>query len=166
MFLCYGSSKLDHHSIYPENHLSSNHAPLSIDISIHKEVIHTSKFSIPPKSDQETSFIEEIILNFKNLDTSDIGNMEKLECIVNQFRAIIDQAWTKNTKKSRISKHSKQWWIDACSHSLNNYKTIRSLENWKNFKKVVKTVKRLFFDTKIQEVANKSRSPWELIVMN
>jgi len=108
MFLCYRSSELDHHSIHPENYLSSDHAPLSIDISIHKEVIHTSKFLISPKSDQETSFIEEIILNFKNLDTSDIGDTEKLECIVNQFGAIIDQAWTKNAKKSRISKHSKQ----------------------------------------------------------
>ena len=92
MFLYYGSSKLDYHSIHPKNCLSSDHAPLSINISIHEEVIHTSKFLIPPKSDQETSFIEEIISNFKNLDTSDIGNTEKLECIINQFRAIIDRA--------------------------------------------------------------------------
>ena len=90
MFLCYGLSELDCHSIHPKDHLSSDHAPLSIDISIHKEVIHTSKFSIPPKSNQETFFIEEIISNFKNLDTSDIGDTEKLECIVNQFGAIID----------------------------------------------------------------------------
>jgi len=112
---------------------------------------------------QETTFIEEIISNFKNLDTSDIGDMEKLERIVNQFGAIINQAWTKNAKKSRFSKHSKQWWTDECSHSLNNYRTTRSLDNWKNFKKVVKNVKRTFFDTKIQEVTNKSHGPWELM---
>jgi len=64
---------------------------------------------IPPKSDQETAFIEEIISNFKNLDMSDIGDTEKLEYIVNQLGVIIDQAWTKNAKKSKISKHSKQW---------------------------------------------------------
>ena len=112
---------------------------------------------------QKTAFIEEIISNFKNLDTSNIGDMEKLERIVNQFGAIINQAWTKNAKKSRFSKHSKQWWTDECSHSLNNYRTTRSLDNWKNFKKVVKNVKRTFFDTKIQEVTNKSHGPWELI---
>jgi len=39
----------------------------------------------------------------------------------------------------------------------------RSLNNWKNFKKVVKNTKRSFFDVKIQEVANKSRGSWELM---
>ena len=90
MFLHYGLSELDRHSIHSKNYLSSDHAPLSIDIFIHEEVIHTSKFLILPKSDQETFFIEEIISNFKNLDTSDIGDMEKLKSIVNQFRVIMD----------------------------------------------------------------------------
>jgi len=91
MFLCYGSSKLNHHSILPESHLLSNYAPLSIDIPIYEEVIYTSKLLIPLKSDQKTAFIEEIILNFKNLDMSDIGDMKKLEHIVNQLGVIIDQ---------------------------------------------------------------------------
>jgi len=161
MFLHHGSSELNHHSILPECCLSSDHAPLSIDIPIYKEVICTSKLSIPSKSDQDTVFIEEIILNFKNLDISDIGDIEKLECIVNQLGAIINQAWTINAQKSKISKHSKQWWMEECSNSLNNYRITRSLNNWKSFKKIVKNVKRSFFDTKIQEVANKSHSSWE-----
>ena len=39
----------------------------------------------------------------------------------------------------------------------------RSLDNWKKFKKVVKNTKRSFFDVKIQEVANNSCGPWELM---
>jgi len=54
MFLCYGSSELNHYSILPESCLSSDHAPLSINIPIYEEVICTSKLLIPPKSDQET----------------------------------------------------------------------------------------------------------------
>ena len=94
---------------------------------------------------------------------SNIANIEKLEHIVNQLGAIIDQVWTKNAKNLRISKHSKQWWMDKYSRSLNNYRTSRSLDNWKNFKKIVKNTKRSFFHTKIQEVASKSHGPWKLM---
>jgi len=95
--------------------LSSDHALLSIDIPIIEEVIQSSKLTIYPKSDQGTAFVEEVISSFKSLDTSVIDNSDKLESIVNQLGAIIDQAWKKNAKKSRMSKHSKQWWMDGCS---------------------------------------------------
>jgi len=163
IFLHCGSYELDHHSIHPGNCLSLDHAPLSIKIPIIEKVIQSSKLMIHPKSNQETVFVEEVISSLKNLDTSVINDFDKLESIVNQLGTIIDQAWIKNAKKSRMSKHSKQWWIDDCSRSLNIYRASRSLENWKNFKKVVKNVKRSFFDEKIQEVANKRKGPWELM---
>jgi len=129
MFLRYGSTELDQHSIHPDSHLSSDHAPLSINILINKEVVCTSRLLIHPRSKQKTAFIEEIISNFKNLDTSNIADTEKLEYTVNQLGAIIDQVWTKNAKKSKISKHSKQWWTEECSCSFNNYRASRSLDN-------------------------------------
>ena len=79
MFLHYRSSELDHHTILPKSWLSSDHTPLSIDISIFEEIIQTSKLTLVPKSDQETAFIKDIILNFKNLDTSNIEDIGKLE---------------------------------------------------------------------------------------
>ena len=109
MFLHYGSPELDHHSILPESCLSSDHALLVINITISKEIIQTSKFTLTPKSEQETAFIQEIILNLKSLDTSNINNINKLKQAVHQVGTIINQAWAKNTKKVKISKHSKQW---------------------------------------------------------
>ena len=149
MFLRYGSSELDQHLILPDSWLSSDHTPLSIVIPIFKEIIQTAKLSLAPKSDQETTFIKDIILNFKIMDTSYIDDTKKLECLVNQLRMFINHAWTKNAKKSKISKHSKQWWTEECSCSLNNYRASRSLNNWKKFKKVVKDVKSFFFNNKI-----------------
>ena len=49
MFLHYGLSELNHHFILPESYLLSDHAPLFINIPNYKEVIYTSKLTIPQK---------------------------------------------------------------------------------------------------------------------
>jgi len=49
-----------------------------------------------PKSDQEATFIEDIISNFKIMDMSNIEDTKKLEQVVNQLGTIINLAWTKN----------------------------------------------------------------------
>ena len=60
-------------------------------------------------------------------------------------------------------KHSKIWWNEDYRQSLNTYRESRSLEDWKSFKNIVKTTKRVFFNFKIQKVTNKSHGPWELM---
>ena len=156
MFLRHGSVELDNHSILPDSRLSLDHAPLIIDIPIIEEFIPSSKFAIPPNSEHETNFIKDVISNFSKLDTSQIENINNLETMVNQLREIVNQMWVKNTKKSRYSKHSKQWWSESCRSTLLAYRTKRSRKNWKSFKLAVKNAKRSFFDDKIQEIANKS----------
>ena len=94
---------------------------------------------------------------------TNIIDKDNLENIINNVESSINQAWSKKAKRFRILKHSKQWWTEGCSKSLNNYRITRSLDNWKMFKRVVKNAKRSFFDFKIQEVANKSRGPWKLM---
>ena len=163
MFLQYGSSKLNQHSICPDHHLSLDHAPLTINIPIVDNFINNSKLSIAPNSEQEMAFVKDLIAIFKNIETSNITNKDNLEDIVNHLGTSINWAWTKNAKQLRISRHSKQWWTKECSKSLNNYRTTRSCEDWKRFKNVMKNTKQSFFDSNIQEVANKSCSPWELM---
>ena len=51
MFLHSDSLELNSHHIHPKSRLSSDHAPLSIEIPIIEEVIQSSKFTILPKSD-------------------------------------------------------------------------------------------------------------------
>ena len=46
MFLRYGLTKINQHSIHPGWCLSSDHTPLSITISIVDEIVNTSKLSI------------------------------------------------------------------------------------------------------------------------
>jgi len=108
MFLQYGSSELNQHSICLDCRLSSDHAPLIINIPITNEVINTSKLSIAPNSEQEKAFVKDLITVFKNIETNNIINKDNLEDIVNHVGTSINRAWTKNTKWLRISRHSKQ----------------------------------------------------------
>jgi len=162
MFLRNGSSEINQHSIHPDWRLTSNHALLTIVIPIEDKIISTSKLLIQQKSKVENAFLEEVISSFKNFDMSNITSKEVLEHMVNKLNSIVDQAWNKNAKCSRITKHSKKWWSEECNKALTDYWSTRSLNNWKIFKKVVKDTKRAFFDLKIREVAEKSHSPWEL----
>ena len=163
MFFCSGSTKLNNHSIHPNWRLLSDHTSLTVTIPISEEYITLSRLSIPKKSEEEAVFVKEAIAIIKNLDISNLTDSVKPENILNLFRSRIEQAWVKNAKQTRITKHSKQWWNKECSQALNKYRTSRSLGDWKSFKKLVKTTKRTFFDIKIQEIANKSQGSWELM---
>ena len=163
MFLHSRSSKLNSHSIHPSWRLTSDHAPLTITIPIEEEHVMTSKFSLSKNSKEEEEFIKEVTCIFKSLDTTNLLDQESLEQVINLLAASIKQAWNTNARRVKITKHSKIWWNKDCRWSLNIYWELRCLEDWKSFKKMVKTTKRAFFDTKIQEVANKSCRSWELM---
>ena len=144
-------------------YLSLDHAPLIVCIPIAEENIHSSRLSIPKNSEEEAVFVKEATTIIKNLDTSNLTDSDRLKDVVNLFASKIKQVWVKNAKQTNIMKHSKKWWSEKCNQSLDKYRTSRNLEDWKSFKKVVKNTKRVFFDIKIQEIANKSQGSWELI---
>jgi len=85
MFLCSSHPELDSYCILSENRLSLDHAPLTVEIPIIEEVIQSSKFTILPKSNQEKAFIEEVISNFKSLNTNNIDDDIKLNFVVKQI---------------------------------------------------------------------------------
>ena len=163
MFLRCGSTELDRHFILPNYRLSSDHALLTIDIPIGDEIVQSTKLSVVPGSDQEKDFIKDVISNLQVLDTSNIDSVENLNLVINRLGSIIEQMWFKNAKRTKISKHSKQWWSQSCSSAINKYRVSRSQENWKAFKLTVKETKHSFFDNKILEIVNSRRGPWELM---
>ena len=137
--------------------------PLTVDIPICDEIIQSTKLVITPGSNQEKEFFKDVFASFALLNISNINSVENLNSIVNQLGLIINQTWTKHAKRSKLSKHSKQWWTNSCSIALNNYRTSRSRDSWKAFKSSTREAKRSFFNSKIKEIANKSRGPWELM---
>ena len=163
MFLWCGSRELDQHHILPDHRLSSDHAPLMINIPIEDKFVQSTKLSVIPGSDNEKEFIKNVISDMLSLDTSNINNVDNLINVINRLGSIIELTWLKNSKRSKISKHSKQWWSQSCRSAISKYRESRSCDDWKAFKTTVKETKRTFFDNKICEIANNKRGPWELM---
>jgi len=111
-----------------------DHAPLTVTIPIVEENINLTRFSITKNSKEETSFIKDVSSLIRNLDMSNLFDINRLENVVNSLASNIEHAWEKNSKLVNISRHSKSWWNNECNWCLRNYryqevlKTGRSLE--------------------------------------
>ena len=162
MFLWCNSSKLNNYFIHSEWCLSSNHALLTVMIIILNKIINIRKSTIQKNSVEEL-FVKNIISAIKNLDVLNLLDIPSLEKAVNNFVKNVDNVWSKNMKLTNITKHSKSLWDDNCSRDLERYKSLKRLENWRSFHKTVKNTKRIFFNLKITEIANKKQGLWELM---
>jgi len=129
MFLWSSSTELDNHLIYPKWRLTSNHAPLTTAISIIKEHINTRKRTIVKDSDEEITFIKKLTTALRNINMSDISDISCLNSAVNAFTSSVDSIWSKNSKITNITVHSKCWWDTNCRHDLNVYRASKRLED-------------------------------------
>ena len=81
MFLRKRSNELNNYSIYPDWRLSSDHAPLTIKISIVEEHVQSKKYMIVKDSEEKGAFVRELIKVFKNINTSNLLDVKQLEDI-------------------------------------------------------------------------------------
>ena len=153
IFLRYGSEELDNYTIYSEWRLLLD----TISILIKEQHIHNGKCSIIKGSVEEKAFIKNMIKDITTINTSNLTDIKSLKNAISSFILAIKRAWEKNSKIINISKHSKSWWNMNCSRDLEKYRLTRSLVDWKQSKKMLKSTKYLFFDQKIQEISNKAR---------
>ena len=79
MFLYPNLSEFNNHTIHPEWRLSSDHTPLTVNIAINEELIHTKKYTIVKNSEEENNFITELIESIKGLNMENISSKEVLE---------------------------------------------------------------------------------------
>jgi len=137
--------------------------PLTIIILIADEHIIICKRTIIKDSVEEVKFINKVITLFSKVDASSISNIYDLDEVVSSWVDIVSCSWSRHSKPINITKCSKSWWNNNCSQDLASYRSSKSTESWKTFQKTVKHSKREFFNLKIQEIANKRHSPWDLM---
>ena len=93
MFLHSVSEELNHHFILPNLWGSSDHTSLLAHITIKKEVILEKKLAIVKNSEQEKTFVNDLITRLENIDTTNIYNQETLEKTVGKFASIVKELW-------------------------------------------------------------------------
>ena len=118
---------------------------------------------IVKNNNEEKSFIEELIRIIKSVNTGNISNIESLEIDVLNLTCLMERTWEKHSKIVNITKHSKSWWNDNCKYDLDIYMSTKHIEDWKQFRRIVKNAKHSFFNLKIQEITNKTKGPLELM---
>jgi len=80
-------------------------------------------------SEEEGVFVKEVIEVFKEINMSNLSDIEWLEDVVCSLASSIKKIWVKNSKTVNITKHSKSWWSTHCSRDLEKYKLTRSIED-------------------------------------
>jgi len=122
----------------------SNHTPLMVNISIFEKHIQTRKHTIVKNSEEERSFIAEIIESIQRLNTKHISSKKNLGQLVQDVMHNMDKIWLKHSKIVNITRHSRSWWSEECQRRSEKYRSSRCLEDWKNFKSAVKKTKQKF----------------------
>ena len=85
----------------------SDHVLLTIIISIIKESINTTKYSIIKDNEEKVFFIKNITIFIRNLSTFNLLDITSLDRVVNKFANMVNNTWEKNSKIINIMKHSK-----------------------------------------------------------
>jgi len=97
MFFRPNSLELDNHMIHLELRYLSDHAPLTVNISINEEHIPTKRHTII-KNSEEDKFIGKLINNIKRLNTKNLTSKVALDQTVQRFADKSDVIWFKHSK--------------------------------------------------------------------
>ena len=98
IFLQNSLTELNNHSVHPDWHLSLDHALLMVSIATDEENIDLFRFFIARDSEEEVSFIKEVMHTIKSIDITDLSDSIKLKEVTNFLASKIEYAWKMNSK--------------------------------------------------------------------
>ena len=74
--------KHDYHSIHPDWRLTSDHAPLTVNICIFKEHVQTRKKTLVQNSKEKEHFLEYLIKVIKEIDIANLPSTKVLKSTI------------------------------------------------------------------------------------
>ena len=70
----------------------SDHVPLIITIPIVEESVNITKCLIIKDSEEKVSFIKEVTISVRNLNTFNLSDITSLDRVVNEFTSMVNNA--------------------------------------------------------------------------
>ena len=93
VFMNPNNSGFNKHILKPDIRLLSDHVPFIIDVGIKEENIDLTFQAIKKDSEEEKAFIRDIIKGVRNIDTSNLVNLEDIQRCVTTLSASVKNAW-------------------------------------------------------------------------
>jgi len=91
--------------VHPELRFPSDHAPLTVNISINEEFIQEECSTIIKNSKEEENFIVDLIIEvLGKLDTTMILDKDVLEKIVQEYTRLLESIWYKHSRVVKITR--------------------------------------------------------------
>ena len=100
-----------------------------VTIPIIEEYIQNKKQMIVKDSKEKRIFVKKLIEAFKDIDMSNLSDVEQLENVILSLASSMERIWVKNSKTINITKYSKSWWDINCSRDLEKYRLTKSIED-------------------------------------
>jgi len=87
------STELNNHKIHSELQFPSDYIPLTVDIIIEEEFIQDKRHTIIKNSEDKFKFVNNFIIKFKNINTTNIFDKNSLKCKVQEYTNISELTW-------------------------------------------------------------------------
>ena len=84
---------------------------------------------IVKESEEEKTFVNEVIKAIKDINTSNLSNVISLKNVIYAFACSMERIWEKNLKIVNITKHSKSWWDMNYRRDLEKYRLFEHIKN-------------------------------------
>jgi hypothetical protein len=112
----------------------SDHAPLTVVLPGPDSYILATRWTISADSDEEEAYVAAILSDLELLLQWRGDSTVEIDEVVKAISDVFATAWSTHAKEKRLSKNSKGWWIDACSHDLAMFCASRADEDWKQYR--------------------------------
>jgi hypothetical protein len=163
MFVPAEVSLTTEHEIHPDLRGTSDHAPLTVTLPGPDSEVPVTRWSIQSGSDEEQAYLGEVLESLELLLGWEGQTAEEVDEVVEAISTAFSKAWDSQAKETRRGKHSNGWWTQECSDSIAVYRTSHDADDWADYRRMMRTAKRDFFEDRINHVASINQCAWDLM---